>query len=368
LAKELTLKAIGVVRSKIAQPPQPDEGKVISEIIIDSSLTGALDGLEGFSHIIVLYWMHQAPPGRVPTKVHPMGKQEFPLVGLFVTRSPHRPNPIGVTTVRLLQRRGNILTVEGLDAFDGTPVIDIKPYIPGYDSVADAKVPQWLTKSCGISRELQDIYHRLIDCYGPQHWWPAEEPFEMIVGAILTQSTAWVNVEKAITSLKAARALSPEALRRLPLPELAALIHPCLYYNAKALKLKSLAHWLGDCYQDNLDRLFANNIDDLRQQLLSVHGIGQETADSIILYGASKPVFVIDAYTRRIIDRIGLAPETSSYTAYQALFMHGLPTDSELFKEYHALLVCLAKHVCRSRPLCQQCCLNNICQSVITSL
>ena len=218
-----------------------------------------------------------------------------------------------------------------------------------------------------ISQKLQDIYHRLMDCYGPQHWWPAEEPFEMIVGAILTQATAWSNVEKAITSLKAARALSPEALRRLPLPELAALIHPCLYYNAKALKLKSLAHWLGDRYQDDLDRLFANNIDDLRRQLLSIHGIGQETADSIILYGASKPIFVIDAYTRRILSRIGLAPETSSYTAYQTLFMHGLPTDSELFQEYHALLVCLAKHVCRSRPLCQQCCLNDICQSVITA-
>jgi len=202
-----------------------------------------------------------------------------------------------------------------------------------------------------------------MDCYGPQHWWPAEEPFEMIVGAILTQSAAWSNVEKAIANLKAAKALSPQALRQLPLPEVAALIHPCGYYNAKALKLKSLAHWLGECYGDNLDKLLANNIDDLRQQLLSIHGIGQETADSIILYGANKPIFVIDAYTRRIIDRIGLAPETNSYTAYQTLFMHGLPTDSELFKEYHALLVCLAKNVCRSRPLCQQCCLNNICPS-----
>lgn len=363
MAKELTLKAIGIVRSKITQPPQSDPEKVVSEIVIDSRLTEALDGLEGFSHIVVLYWMHQAPAGKPPTKVHPMGKKEFPLVGLFVTRSPHRPNPIGVTTVRLLQRRGNILVVQGLDAFDGTPVIDIKPYIPGYDSVADARVPQWLTKACGISQNLGDIYHRLIDRYGPQYWWPAEEPFEMIVGAILTQSAAWSNAEKAIANLKAAKALSPIALRRLPLPELAVLIRPCGYYHAKALKLKSLAHWLGDCYKDDLDKLFANGVNDLRQQLLSVHGIGQETADSIILYGANKPIFVIDAYTRRIINRIGLAPETNSYTAYQTLFMHGLPTDSELFKEYHALLVCLAKDVCRSHPLCQQCCLNNICQS-----
>ncbi len=214
-----------------------------------------------------------------------------------------------------------------------------------------------------ISQALQNIYHQLKDCYGPQHWWPADEPFEMIFGAILTQATAWSNVEKAITNLKAARALSPKALRSLPLPELATLIHPCLYYNAKALKLKSLAFWLGDRYQDHLDKLFANNIDDLRQQLLSVHGIGQETADSIILYGANKPIFVIDAYTRRILSRIGLAPETTSYTAYQSLFMDNLPADAELFQEYHALLVCLAKNVCRSRPLCHQCCLNNICQS-----
>ena len=361
----MTVKAIGIVRSKVAQPPQPDEGKVISEIVVDSSLTQALDGLEGFSHIMVLYWMHQAAAGQPPTKVHPMGKKEFPLVGLFVTRSPHRPSPIGVTTVRLLQRRGNVLKVQGLDAFDGTPVIDIKPYIPGYDSVADATVPQWLTKSYGISQKLQDVYRRLINCYGPQRWWPAEGPFEMIVGAILTQSAAWFNVEKAIVNLKAAKALSPKALRQLPLSEVAALIHSCGYYNAKALKLKSFARWLGEHYDDNLDKLWAGNIDSIRQQLLSIHGIGEETADSIILYGAGKPIFVIDAYTRRIIDRIGLAPGSSSYAAYQTLFMHGLPTDAELFKEYHALLVCLAKDVCRSRPLCHRCCLSGICPSRI---
>ena len=216
-----------------------------------------------------------------------------------------------------------------------------------------------------VSQVLQDIYRRLMDCYGPQHWWPAEGPFEMMVGAILTQGAAWRNVEKAIASLKAARVLSPKALRRLSLPELATLIRPCGYYNAKALKLKSLAHWLGKSCKDNLNWLFLNDTDYLREQLLSIHGIGEETADSIILYGAGKPVFVIDAYTRRIINRTGLAPEGSSYTAYQALFRDNLPTDSELFKEYHALLVCLAKHVCRRRPLCRECCLGSICPSHI---
>ena len=212
-----------------------------------------------------------------------------------------------------------------------------------------------------ISQVLQNIYHQLMARYGPQHWWPAQEPFEIIVGAILTQSAAWGNVEKAIANLKAAKALSPNTLRQLPLTEVATLIRPCGYYNAKALKLKSFAHWLGEHYNDNLGKLFADNVDHIRQQLLSIHGIGQETADSIILYTANKPIFVIDAYTRRIINRIGLAPDSDSYTAYQALFMDNLPTDTRLFNEYHALLVRLAKDVCRNCPLCQQCCLNNIC-------
>ncbi len=212
------------------------------------------------------------------------------------------------------------------------------------------------------SQALLNIYHRLMAHYGPQYWWPAQEPFEIIVGAILTQSAAWRNVEKAIANLKAAKALSPEALRRLSLSEVATLIHPCGYYNAKALKLKSLASWLGKYYDDNLNKLFIGNTDHLRQQLLSIHGIGRETADSIVLYAAHQPVFVIDAYTRRIINRIGLPPAGNSYIAYQTLFMDNLPTDAGLFNEYHALLVCLAKDVCRKRPLCRQCCLNSICR------
>ena len=143
----MKLRAIGRVRNKVKQTVRQGWEKVISDIVVDSSLTEALDGLEGFSHIIVLYWMHRvADLSQPPTKVHPRGKQELPLVGLFASRSPHRPNPIGVATVRLIQRQGHILRVEGLDAIDGTPVIDIKPHIPGYDSVADAKVPPWVTE------------------------------------------------------------------------------------------------------------------------------------------------------------------------------------------------------------------------------
>jgi endonuclease III related protein len=137
-----------------------------------------------------------------------------------------------------------------------------------------------------IGERLSEVYQRLLERYGPQHWWPAESPFEVIVGAILTQSAAWVNVEKAIANLTGAGALSPEALRSLPLVQLAALIHPCGYYNAKSFKLKSFATWLGNHYEDDLSRLFAVETEKLREALLSVHGIGEETADSIMLYAA----------------------------------------------------------------------------------
>lgn len=144
---QMKLKAIGMVRNQVRLPPGPDYdwSKVVSTIVIDSSLAAALDGLEEFSHIIVLYWLHQVS-GHPPSRVHPRGRPELPLVGLFASRAPDRPNPIGKSTVRLLERQGNILKVEGLDAIDGTPVIDIKPYIPARDSPADAKVPQWVTR------------------------------------------------------------------------------------------------------------------------------------------------------------------------------------------------------------------------------
>ena len=144
----MTLKTIGSVRNEIKEAsllPRSDWSKIISEIVIDNRLAEALDGLEEFSHIIVLYWMHRLAKGEVPLKVHPMGREELPLVGLFATRTPNRPNPIGETTVKLLERHGNILKVAGLDALDGSPVIDIKPYIP-LDDLLDAKVPSWIRK------------------------------------------------------------------------------------------------------------------------------------------------------------------------------------------------------------------------------
>lgn len=211
-------------------------------------------------------------------------------------------------------------------------------------------------------QQLEFIYQRLFDRYGPQHWWPAEEPFEVIVGAILTQSAAWGNVEKAISNLKEARALNPASIRQLPIDELARLIRPSGYYNVKARKLKAFVERFSEGYNGSLQRLFALDIPQLRRELLAIYGIGQETADSIILYAAQKPIFVIDGYTHRILNRLGLHPNRNSYSALQALFMDNLPHDEKLFNEYHALLVSLGKYACRTRPICNECCLRDVCE------
>jgi len=205
------------------------------------------------------------------------------------------------------------------------------------------------------------IFTRLLDCFGPQHWWPGDSPFEVMVGAILTQSAAWQNVEKGIANLKAAGMLSPTALRQAPVEEIARLIHSCGYYNAKARKLKALVEWLAESCGDDIVRLSARETTELRQQLVAVHGIGLETADSILLYAIGRPVFVIDAYTRRILTRLGIAPPKETYDDYQRLFMRNLSADIQLFNEYHALLVRLGKTVCRKQPLCQECPLFDIC-------
>ncbi len=211
---------------------------------------------------------------------------------------------------------------------------------------------------------LREIYGRLLAAYGPQHWWPADEPFEVIVGAILTQSTAWANVEKAIAGLKAAGALNPHSLHDMPVEQLARLIRPSGYYNAKARKLKAFVERLLSGYDGELDKLFALDDDSFRRELLSIHGVGEETADSIMLYAAQRPAFVIDAYTVRILSRLGIAPPQDTYAAYQALFTDSLEPDEGLFNEYHALLVRHGKDVCRKQPRCDNCCLATLCQHV----
>lgn len=217
---------------------------------------------------------------------------------------------------------------------------------------------------------ISTVYDRLLRAYGPQHWWPGETAFEVIAGAILTQSAAWSNVEKALDNLKAAGVLSAEGLHGLDEEEIARLIRPSGYFNAKARKLKAFVEMLHARFGGDLERLLALPADELRRVLLSTHGIGPETADSIVLYAAGKPSFVIDAYTRRIFSRIGTTPahpEVSKgepgYEAWRAMFMEALTADAALFNEYHALIVAHGKAVCRKMPLCGQCVLRDVCET-----
>ena len=186
---------------------------------------------------------------------------------------------------------------------------------------------------------------------------------DVVIGAILTQSAAWTNVERAIAGLKEAECWSLSAIRRRPLHELAAIIRPCGYFNAKARKLKAFAEHVAIHYGGNLSAFLGKDLVPLREELLSIHGIGPETADDILVYAAEKPSFVIDSYTRRIVHRVGLMPEdpTPGYQTYQALFHDNLPRDAHLFNEYHALLDQHAKVACAKVPKCSGCCLQDIC-------
>jgi endonuclease-3 related protein len=203
---------------------------------------------------------------------------------------------------------------------------------------------------------LLQFYDTLISHLGPQHWWPGRTRFEIVVGAILTQNTSWSNVEKAIAHLRRARLLTPAALAQLPLARLARLVRPSGYFRQKARKLKAFVQFLRKEYAGSMRRMCAQATPVLRQQLLSVHGIGPETADSILLYAAGHPVFVVDAYTRRILLRHQLVPEKSGYEELRALLEARLPREAQLYNEYHALLVHVGKTWCRPRdPRCHAC-------------
>ena len=213
-----------------------------------------------------------------------------------------------------------------------------------------------------MRQQLLDIYDRLFRRFGPQHWWPGDSPFEIIIGAILTQSTNWANVAKALSNLKRADVLSPRGLGALSDDRLAELIRPSGYFRAKTRKLRAFTNLLNNDYHGELERLLSLDVPELRRVLLRTHGIGPETADSIILYAAQKPIFVVDAYTRRIFARLGLVPPTGRYNDLQQVFMEHLPSDVALFNEYHALLVCLGKTTCtKKNPHCSECPLLDIC-------
>ncbi len=218
------------------------------------------------------------------------------------------------------------------------------------------KAPPALPHDTSPLRVLPQFHETLTAALGPMHWWPARTPFEVIVGAILTQNTAWVNVERAITKLRKARLLTPRALERVPSPKLARYIRSSGYFRQKAKKLKVFVGFLRRDFGGSLARMFRTPTAELRERLLAVHGIGPETADSILLYAGNHPVFVVDAYTKRILQRHGLAGEKAGYEEVRALFENNLPRDAKLYNEYHALLVNVGKNWCRTKePQCDQC-------------
>ena len=207
----------------------------------------------------------------------------------------------------------------------------------------------------GDSRRIRDFYSVLYERYGPQNWWPARTRLECAIGAILTQNTSWRNVEKAIAALRESSVLSAEKLRSISPERLAALIRPCGYHNLKAKRLKNFIDFLFAGYGGTIENMLVEDMDKLREKLLSVNGIGEETADSILLYALGKPVFVVDNYSRRILRRHRLIPEGASYSEMQKLFVRSLSLDAEVFGEYHALIVKTGKLHCRKTPRCEGC-------------
>ena len=203
--------------------------------------------------------------------------------------------------------------------------------------------------------ELLKIYYLLDGYFGDLHWWPADNPFEVMVGSILTQNTAWTNVEIAIRALRKRRLLTPAALSRIPEDDLAGIIRSSGYYHLKAARLKAFVRFFMDEYSGNVSAMKAEGIPILREKLLGVRGVGPETADSILLYACKKPIFVSDAFTRRILLRHALIDETADYDRIQSLVMASLPNDMNLFNQFHALIVTAAKTFCRKRPECADC-------------
>ena len=214
-----------------------------------------------------------------------------------------------------------------------------------------------------MKETLLTIYDLLLTHYGPLHWWPAETPFEVCVGAILTQNTNWGNVEKAIENLKREKLLTARALRDIPGERLAVVIRPAGFFNVKAVRLKSFVDWLFEKHGGSLERMFSTDWRELREDLLTVKGIGRETCDSILLYAGHKPTFVVDAYTVRLFSRLGLISGDAGYEEVRSLFMENLPGDAELYNQYHALIVRHGKDHCRKKPRCPGCPIGHLCRS-----
>jgi endonuclease-3 related protein len=214
--------------------------------------------------------------------------------------------------------------------------------------------------SSKTSKILSEIYEKMFAHFGPQHWWPGETPFEVIVGAILTQNTNWGNVEKAIANLKKNVALNPQALEKIPPQKLAELIRPAGYFNVKAKRLKNFLRFLMDEYGGSVEALCREEQKTLREKLLGVKGIGPETADSILLYAAGKPSFVIDQYTYRLLTRHYLIEEESDYNTMQEFMVRHIREDVTFYNEFHAQIVMVGKNFCKKRPSCEKCPLKGV--------
>ncbi len=237
----------------------------------------------------------------------------------------------------------------------------VSMYIPAH-ALTCLHTHSLVIQSAIVQEKLQEIYSRLYAHFGPQHWWPGESRWEIMVGAVLTQNTSWRNVEQAMANLKRAGRLEPARMRGTREATLARLVRPSGYFNLKAKKLKALVEFLFAHYHGDPAEMVRRPLDALRAELLAVYGVGPETADSILLYAAEQPVFVVDAYTRRIFARLGLTREDATYAELQQLFMQHLSPDVPCFNEYHALLVALGKNICTKRaPRCAPCPLSELC-------
>ena len=210
--------------------------------------------------------------------------------------------------------------------------------------------------------DLAQIYNLLLKSNGHQSWWPGESPFEVMIGAILTQNTSWTNVEKAISNLKSENALSIDGISKIKEQKLAQLIKPAGYFNQKTLKLKRFVKFLIDEFDGNIGNMRKLGLSHLREELLSVNGIGPETADSILLYALEKPIFVVDAYTARLANRLELFFEPPDYHELQEYFMDHIPQDLDLYNDFHAQIVVLGKDTCKkTKPHCDKCPLCGLC-------
>lgn len=217
-----------------------------------------------------------------------------------------------------------------------------------------------MVRKSSTTIHIPRIYKALFERFGVQKWWPGDTPFEVVVGAVLTQNTNWGNVDKALNNLKREGVFSMEEVHRIPVERLASLIKPAGYFNVKAKRLKNVVAFMMEHYEGSFEKMEKESLEDLRKQFLSINGVGPETADAILLYALNKPVFVVDAYTKRFLRRHNMITSEADYGQVQKIFLEALGRDEKIFNEYHALIVRLGKDFCRTVPVCEQCPLSRI--------